>query len=332
MRVCNHAIADPVDSDNNQPGDQIERETTTTIEPDSVIGVKRGSWSVILWTLRIVIAIQCMGAAGCYLFSSNESESDIFGILFFDLGWPEKLAQTTDDAGAYGCLVSALVLIAVGLFWPRGLEPQKWSQTRMVCAGLEYAALIFVAVWFFLLAAAHTARGGSFSEFAIGDHAVRFITPLTLLLLLRSFSAVSIRLARAAAMLLTFAVVATFASHGYVAQRLHGPFVDLILLTDMNCFHLGIEQSTAETLLKIIGWADILVGVLLLMTRWKVVAGYMIIWGLITASSRMTAFGIPAWPETLIRVANGGAPLVLLLLYRGLKPDSEKSTFRIPNV
>ena len=192
--------------------------------------------------------------------------------------------------------------------------------------------LIFVAAWSFLLAAAHTARGGSYAEFAIGEHAVRFTTPLALLLLLCSSSAVSVRLARVAAILLTFAVVATFAAHGYVAQRLHGPFVDLILLTDMNCFHLGIEQSTAETLLKIIGWADILVGVLLMMTRWKAVAAYMIIWGLITASSRMTAFGILAWPETLIRVANGGAPLVLFMLYRSLKPDSEKSAARIPSV
>ena len=283
-------------------------------------GSPTGSCLSIFWCFRVVIAVQCAGLAGRYLFASNESESDVFGFLFFDRGWPEGLAQLIDDVGSYGCLVSMVALVTSGLFWPRSSGPQAHRGIGFVALYVENAALILIATWFFLLAAAHSARGETNAEFAIAEHAVRFTTPLAMLLLLRKFATSGINFAKVATLLLTAAAASTFIAHGYVAQLSppHGPFVDLILLSDLRLFQFGLEQSTAETLLKIIGWADIVVGALLLLTRWRMMAVYMIIWGLITAASRMTAFGVSAWPETFIRAANGGAPLVLLLLYTNI--------------
>lgn len=283
-----------------------------------------GSLFAILWCLRIVIAFQCLGLAGRYLFSASESESDIFEYLYFDIGWPEHWAQLVDDVGAYGCLLSMIVLIVAGCLPARRSGKQQRRKSAMVARYLEYAALIFIGAWFFLLAAAHMARGEAYAEFAIGEQAVRFATPLAMIMLLCCLTASSLQfLAKTTSIMLTVAVVATFTVHGYVALQLHGPFVDLILLTDMRLFQFGFEQSTAETLLRIIGWADIVVGALLLITRWRVIAVYMIVWGLITAASRMTAFGSVAWPETFIRAANAGAPLVLLLLYQFLMPKKD---------
>lgn len=305
-----------------KPGVQIEQEITTIIESDVVDDPKpdSGSCNVILWCLRIVITVQCVGVAGRYLFSPNECESDVFGYLFFDAGWPEKLAQLIDDVGAYGCVVSAIVLIVAGLvsLTPSAIQPPPKS--GWVSRYLEYAALVFIATWAFFLAAAHMIRGEVYAEFALAEQAVRFVTPLAMVLLLRYSINSSVILVRAATIGLTLAVVATFAVHGYIAQELYGPFVDLILLSDMRLFKFGIEQSTAETFLEFIGWADIVVAALLLLTRWRMIAAYMMIWGLITAASRLTAFGFVAWPESLIRIANAGAPLVLLLLYQKLRP------------
>ena len=42
----------------------------------------------------------------------------------------------------------------------------------------------------------------------------------------------------------------------------------------------------------------------------------MAFWGLVTALSRPLAMGLESWPETAVRIANGGLPLVLYIIYR----------------
>jgi len=255
-----------------------------------------------------------MGVAGLYLFSVNESESNIFGFLFFDVGWPEKLVQRIDDMGAYGCVISGTLLILVGVFSIGRFDCVPRRRWR-VAQWLDCVALIYVATWMCLLAVAQMLRGEMYAELAIAEQAVRFATPFALFLLLLGSAERPGGLARIAGIILLLATVATFGSHGYVATQLHGPFVDLILLTDMRLTKFGMGQSSAEILLGTIGWADIIVAALLLLTRWRWIAVYMAIWGLISAASRMTAFGPVAWPETLVRAANAGAPFALFLIY-----------------
>ena len=264
----------------------------------------------ILWCFRIVIALQCVGIGGRYVLSSNESESDVYGFLFFDHGWPEYSAQLIDDIGAYVCLFSGLILIVNGIV----LSRKPSLRLLRIILLVDTALLIIVASWTFILAATHSVRGEVYAELTLGELAVRFATPVAMLIYLRGFGNSSKKFTLIATGVLTIAVTATFAVHGYKAQLLYGPFTDLILLTDQRLFQSDMEQATAESLLYLIGWTDIIVAGLLLFTRWRVVSFYMMLWGLISASSRLTAFGFAAWPETLIRSANWGAPLLLLCL------------------
>ena len=270
----------------------------------------------LLWCFRIVVALPCFGVAGRYVLSSIESESDVYGFLFFDRGFPETLAQGIDDAGAYGCLISGVILIANGI-WLTIQSGRKPNQQLMKTSNaLDSIALIFVASWTIILAIAHSVRGEVFAELALGELAVRFVTPIAMLFYLRGFERSSRRMTTVATWLLIAATATTFGVHGYKALKLFGPFTDLILLSDNRVFQFELEQATAESILTMIGWADIAIAALLILTRWRLVAAYMLIWGIITAASRMTAFGSMAWAETLIRSTNWGSPLILLLIFQ----------------
>ena len=295
------------------------------------------SRATILWCLRWVVAFQCIGIAGRYALSANECESDVYEWLFFDLGWPEPTAQLIDDLGAYGCLFAAILLVLNGFIAgllasqepSHGRQPSRWE---WYSRWIDTLALFFVAFWVLGMAATHSVRGEVFAELTLGELAVRVLVPIALALLICEFDYSSQQLLAVATWLLTFAVAITFAVHGYKSLLWHGPFVDLVLLSDMRLFHLGIEQVTAQDFLTVIGWCDIAVAVALLTTRWPsatlyLATWYMATWGGITAASRMTAYGLVAWPETLIRTANWGAPLGLMLLLRhGARVESSRNT------
>ena len=260
--------------------------------------------------------MQCLGVAGRYCLSTWESESHIFEFLFFESGVSEKTAQLTDDVGAYGCLLAAGVLVVGGAieFATRKINSGKRTTFHRIVRSLEFMSLLFVAGWFVADALAYMARGELYSKFVLGEVAVRYAAPLALGCLLLPGDSNGRNGSEVAKWILTIATSATFLIHGYKAVELYGPFTDLILLTDMKCFGIGFEQATVETGLALIGWIDIGLALVLVATRWRWTAAYMVFWGLLTAVSRMTAFGVFAWPETLVRTANWGSPLVLLLL------------------
>ena len=235
--------------------------------------------------------------------------------LVFQAGVSEGFAQAVDDTGAYLCLAAG-VLFSLRLL--SNLETTRANRTRWMAIfrWLELIAAGFVAVWFVADALAHTERGGIFSELTIGEVAVRFACPLALILLTQPNVRQTNKASLTARWILTLAISTTFIVHGFKSLQLYGPFCDLILLTDLRLFQLELSQSTAETALVIIGWIDILIAVAMLVTRYKPIATYMIFWGLITSASRMTAFGWTAWPETLVRAANWGAVLAVLLLWQ----------------
>ncbi|MEZ6087214.1 MAG: hypothetical protein R3C05_04115 [Pirellulaceae bacterium] len=168
-----------------------------------------------------------------------------------------------------------------------------------------------------VIALAHMARGDAYSQWALAEYAVRYAAPLAAAYLIsigsriyedgKAFSFVMLGLA--------VATSATFVLHGYKALDQYGAFTDLILLSDQRIFQLGLSQAFAENTLYVIGAIDVGVGILLLATQWRGVALYMALWGAITAASRMTAFGWGAWPETFLRTANFGVPLVLALYW-----------------
>ncbi len=69
----------------------------------------------------------------------------------------------------------------------------------------------------------------------------------------------------------------------------------------------------------VIGVLDLLVAFFLLTLQSRFAVGYMAAWGLVTASSRTTAFGFDAWPETLLRAANGGVPIAIMIYWWPLR-------------
>lgn len=270
--------------------------------------------------LLCIVLLQSMGVAGMYLLSSSEMESDVYGLLFFDWGWPEDLAQRIDDAGALGTLVGAGLAIP-GVVLLSSLGGDIASGTRISRQWLRLLLLTnlcFIASWMLAIAVTQMVRGGAFVEYALGEHAVRFAVPLALALLLAPATGwiSGERLRQTSMGLLTLATAATFIVHGYKAICLYGQFTDLILLSSARWTSLQLTQSTAEGALWVIGVVDVVVALLLIGTRWRMIAAYMALWGLITACSRMTAMGAGAWPEVLIRSANWGAPLALLLYHR----------------
>lgn len=276
------------------------------------------SRSSVIACLRFAIALQCIGIAGRYLLSELESESHIFEYLVFDRGVKESLAQRLDDVGAYLCLTAGALFVVNLLVGTSAISAGKRNWQTFL-QWLEFFAAGLVAAWMIVDALAHTARGGIYSEFTIGEIAVRFASPIALMLLFQTNSARVDITGTIAKWFLTAAISVTFLVHGYKAIEHYGNFCDLILLTDMRIFQFDLTQSTAEIALSIIGWIDVVLAIALLVNRYthykKTIAIYMLFWGLVTSLSRMTALGWSAWPETLVRAANWGAILALIVFW-----------------
>ncbi|QDV23526.1 hypothetical protein [Aureliella helgolandensis] len=278
--------------------------------------------------LRAVIAMECFGVGGRYLFGSFETESDIYGWLYFDCQWPEGLAQGIDTFGAILTLATGLLLCLTG--WAKRWQSSQSSWTGLV-RNLDGPAAAWIAAWMLLLAMAHMMRAAVYAEISLAEHAVRYVAPVALLLLGRGLvpdvaaerrstpSKLAIRL-------LLVATSATFAAHGYKAMEHYGPFTDLILLSDLQWPQWNLTQETAERLLTTIGVVDLVVAFLLLASQSRAVALYMAAWGFMTAASRITALGVDAWPETVVRIANGGVPLVIAVYWLTLQKRPPPTT------
>jgi len=93
----------------------------------------------------------------------------------------------------------------------------------------------------------------------------------------------------------------------------HGAFGIITKPIWCNYFAVfGIGHDLAYKLMPLVGTVDILLGISLLVYPLRAVAGWLVCWGLITASLRPLS-GEPA-AELIERAGNFGAPLALLLL------------------
>lgn len=272
--------------------------------------------------LRIVVAIQCIGLGGIYLFSQNERESDVFEWLLFDWGWPETLVQAIDNTGVGMTLAAGFLLCGIGWIrrrnWSTYQDHADATRSRSWLCWLDEAAAWWIAGWVLLISFAHMIRATLWAELTLAEDAVRYVAPMALAIVIRRRLHTRHRGenyvgdTRVAVGMLMIAASATFAAHGYKALMCYGPFTDLILLSDLQWTHTDVSQSVAERILFVIGVFDLFIAALLVITLWRAVALYMTVWGIVAAASRMTAYGVGAWPETLLRAANGGVPLAIL--------------------
>jgi hypothetical protein len=243
----------------------------------------RAAWFV----LSAVVLVQ---AAGLVLTAARDGTA-LGSFTFLELLWPEPSSQLLERAG----VTLAVLASAVAVF------------ARSVPVRIGGAAI--AAAFFAFLSVLESRLGGApFASLALPAHATRIAAPLVL---------ATWSLPGARRWILRGAVAITFAIHGLEALWLHPGFVDFLLIADLRLVGAGLDQHTAEILLRAIGIVDLVVAALLLTGRdWRPVLGWLAFWGFVTAGSRMVQGGEGALHHTLIRAANGGLALVLLLCAR----------------
>ena len=262
----------------------------------------------VLWLLRWMVVVQCTGYAALLA-----TPSSLNAWLLNAMG--HSFVTGLDAWGSVLLWASVLALPLLGFVRPAGTVGRPWV---MRC---DLALLCFVVTWA-LTEAFFSWRANIGNPFRGTDpygHAVRYVAPFALLLLWGTRGG-NVR----TEWILRLSAVATFVGHGLCAWWMNPEFLDLILGT-MDAF-LGEDwesaehrQVLAEAALPWIAFQDfVLAGLLLLPKRLRWVALWMAIWGLVTAMSRMTAFGWERWPDLCLRVCNGGIPLLLWIHWQNL--------------
>jgi len=169
----------------------------------------------------------------------------------------------------------------------------------------ERRAAWVVAGWFFAEALYETFTGSEpTAVLDLGCHAARYGVPLAV-----AVPSAMVPILRTAASL-------TFIGHGLEALLLKPIFVSYIEVAG-NRVGLVISHQVAAGMLRVIGTVDVVVGIVLSLRGprpW--VAGYMSVWGVITALARVVYAGPAGLVDCLLRAGNGGAPLALWLGWR----------------
>ncbi len=273
--------------------------------------------SVISWCLRVVIALQCTGAAIAVLLAPVEKQPALQRLLITQANFSAETARSGVHLATWAMLICGLLLLFIPLL--SVLERRLAEKPLQLLPSIVWQAplLLTVVAWQVFYAIASTASGSDYSQWSAASQAVRWATPLALLLLAPSLRGglPSTQRMDDAVSLLRFAAAATFTAHGVKALLLHKPFEVLVINSARNLIWLDASAVSIAPLLQLIGVLDILLAVLLVTTRWRWVPAYMAAWGFIAAASRITAHGLYAYPEALLRTANGGAALAVFLVW-----------------
>lgn len=192
-----------------------------------------------------------------------------------------------------------------------------------------------VAFFFGLLLAAMAVfgvvvGGYAFSSLTPGAHALRIATPLALGMIAwgSCFGRLHGQDVDLSRRLLVLAASVVFAVHGVEALLQHPAFTDYIIATVDRFLGLEWDESTTFYILCIIGIVDLAVAFLVLFRRTRKLLVWMAFWGLVTALSRVTAYGMEAYIEVLLRAPHFLIPLALLGTVRAvpLAPSASGST------
>ncbi|MBX3435909.1 MAG: hypothetical protein KF861_00235 [Planctomycetaceae bacterium] len=248
-------------------------------------------------TLRVTVAVQCLGAAAQKL--SAGTSSPIATFLMTDLDWPADSASQMDVGAAYGLLVCG-ILTALRPSWP---------------------TLLPAIVWFTAVAVAPLVHGvDALAAFQVMEQSLRFLAPLALLILdfwpprLKSHlgrTVVSMWMLRAGVFL-------TYLGMGLLAVLqcvTSGPLLTLVESVAERAGGVVLSDEVTRLWLGALGGVSMALALNVLVTRSKPILVGSMVWGFVTASSRMIELGPVGYPESLVRVAELGAPAVLLLYF-----------------
>lgn len=258
----------------------------------TLIADARTSRAVTL-CMQFIVSWMCVGGA---VAAWHARDGGAMAAPLMWLMWGGVSVETTTRAAG-----TVLMLVAVAI----AMRPNK-------------PALYMAGLWFFVAAVLKFNKGGDFARLTPLADAARYVAPLAMTMLLVRGEVARERLdgqAKAFEWMLRIGAAATFIGHGAEAFKLNPEFVPLIVNTGER-IGMAISENAAHQAMRVIGAIDILVAGMLLAFRWRTIAAYMAVWGFATALSRMTAYGFSWTHETLIRLPNGGLPLVLLVWWQ----------------
>lgn len=208
--------------------------------------------------------------------------------------------------------VLAMLLVTVGIALLFGVyRGCRWCR---LLSWTGWLLLPAVVLYFFVNASCRMGLHASdpLKQGALLNHAVRYLAPAVLMVWMWLGRGSHCRLGLRCAWCLRIAASATFFGHGLNALAGSPSHVELIQLT----FGEGVSVSAAETALDVVGGFDIVAAVLLLVRSWRGVALWMGLWGAVTVSSRLIAYGLAdGWDDAAIRACNAGVPLVLWMIW-----------------
>ncbi|MEM7674673.1 MAG: hypothetical protein AAF449_01580 [Myxococcota bacterium] len=237
--------------------------------------------------LVVVFVIQTIGFAGLVV-----RQGTPVGSLMFSSGWLSEPVSSAVDGGFAAVLVVCSLILSGG--------PRSWTVIAGGVAGFVMLCLTL----------ADAVNGGHFgAELAPAAHAVRWVVPAVLAGLAIGWPA------KDALRTLRIAAGAVFVAHGVECLRQHPGFVDFLVTVPETYLSVSLSQGQAVEALLAIGVLDVVVGLAMAVIGGPVVAGWMAFWGLMTAAVRLLYFGGLGWPDALVRVANGGVPLIILIVH-----------------
>lgn len=238
--------------------------------------------------LAVTLMVQCAGALG----TAIKKGTALHTTLFLNLDFPDLAVRWVDQGLALGGILAAAICLA---------RPSRALATYLI----GYAVALTACGWI--------QNASYFEGMTIPAWSARMAAPLALLLAMWEHPK-----ARDALMwVVRVGVAVTFAAHG-VEALLHQPsFQNLIMASGYRLLGIWIPQNVMFRALDVIGALDLAVAALLLSgRRWKIVAGYMSMWGFVTAWSRVTAWGWSGLDATALRAAHGALPLLLVWMWR----------------
>ncbi|MEM6799746.1 MAG: hypothetical protein AAF589_09545 [Planctomycetota bacterium] len=251
------------------------------------------------------------------------------------------LFWSAPEVGGFGWSEAAVDRLHAGLalFWLVAAAVIAWRPVRPLVAcvlGLQVGIAGLMA-WTgegFRLAVPNmpTVESWLAGAFPLFSQSCRFAAPLGLLALTRAGGEPSdSRVQRGAIEFLRWAAIATFAAHGVEALQHYPKFIDMLISATRLLSGATMSQGVAEGLLTVIGAADVLVAVVVAAKRSQRGAGYMAVWGLITAASRVVVYGVflGGW-GFLTRAPHAIVPVVLWVLWRSELTTGQSSAEEIP--
>lgn len=252
----------------------------------------RGSYlELATLLLRIAVALSCLGYASQTLRQKTPLNTEVL------LNW-----GTAPYLATLIPILFALAFLVLGAlaFW-KPTTKVLWSIFTMIALLTSMKFLGF----------------GLLFGLTLPSHAARYLAPVGLLMLMKAN-----KRNQDPSMIfnmLRISIALTFFGHGVKGLFHSSNFLHLMQGTEMTLFGAAILSPEMNLfILDAIGVVDLLAAVLILTSRWHIVAIYMALWTFAAAWTRVTANGIASWDDIVIRAAYYMIPLAIICYYNWL--------------